>query len=181
MSPWGAGVLERQRAAGEQGAARPRGVERQRREVDRPRRGGQHGTVAAVFAHLVAVKVAGQEPPQILLRAGAVEQSGVMLEHAGKAAAQRDHADRVPVADVDEHGVGDARRERAVQRRRAGVGDERRPAAGELAGERRRGAQAREIGRCVGGVVEEAAERAGPRPRRPPRRRSGRRGWSRAG
>src|SRR5674476_1591710 len=43
-------VLERQRAAGEQGAARSRREERQRGQVDRLRRGGQHGSVAAVFA-----------------------------------------------------------------------------------------------------------------------------------
>ena len=61
--------LERQRAAGKQLAAWSGGVERQAGG----RGSGQHGAVAAVFAHLGAGQPAGQEAPQALVQAGRVE------------------------------------------------------------------------------------------------------------
>ncbi len=103
-------------------------------------------------------QVAGQPAPQAQFEAGAVEAGGVVLEHAGHPALAGEEAHGVAVADVDEHGVGDSVRQRAVERRRPGVGHQRRRRAGEGGRRVRGGAQARERRRDGGGVVEEVAD-----------------------
>ena len=71
---------------------------------------------------------------------------------------QGDHADRVAVADVHEHGVVDAVGQRSVEGRRAGVGGEHRCAVGQSGRQSRRRAQARELRGDVRGPVEELRE-----------------------
>ena len=120
--------------------------------------GAEHGAVAVVGADLLALQVAGQPAAQAQLEAGAVEARGVVLEDAGHASLAREQAHGVAVPDVDEHGVGDAVRQRAVERRRPGVGDQRRRVAGEGGRRLGGGAQAGERRRDGGGLVEEVAD-----------------------
>ncbi len=127
----GSRELERQLAAGEQLAARPRHDERQAQRVACGRSGGQHGAVPVVGAYLGALEVAGEPAAQAQLEPGSVEARGVVLEHPGDAPAQRQQADGVAVADVDQDGVADTVGQGAVERRRAGVGDQRRRVAGK--------------------------------------------------
>ena len=123
-------------------------------------------------------QVAGQPAAQAQLEAGAVEARGVVLEDAGHPSLAREQAHGVAVPDVDEHGVGDAVRQRAVERRRAGVGDERRGVAGEGGRRLGGGAQAGERRRDGGCLVEEVADGPALGHRLLPRARSAARGWS---
>ncbi len=80
----------------------------------------------------------------------------MVLVDAGQPALERHGADRVAVADVDQHGVGELVAQGAEQGRRAGVGGRDSRQSRELAGRR---PQARELGRHLVGGVEELLER----------------------
>ncbi len=103
--------------------------------------------MATVFAHHGARQLPRQEAAQTPLEAGAVEARRVVLEDAGQSSAAGDHAYRVAVADVRQHGVLDAVGQGPVERRRTGVGGEHRGAAGELGGEVGCRAQSGELAR----------------------------------
>ncbi|OPZ44702.1 MAG: hypothetical protein BWY94_01628 [Actinobacteria bacterium ADurb.BinA094] len=115
--------------------------------------------MAAVGAHLVAPQITGQPAAQLRLQTGAVETAGVVLEHPGHATFQRQEADGVAVAHVDEHGVASVGRQGAEQGGRPGVADQGGPVCGEPARHVGRGAETCEHGWDGVRLVEEPVDR----------------------
>ena len=154
-------VLERQRAAGEQGAARPGGEERQRRQVARLRRAGRarrRGRRRRAPRRCAASPA--RKRRRRCSRPGPSSARVWCSNTPARRPSSGDHADRVAVADVDEHGVG---RRPPGGRRRAPPGRCRRRAPARRRRARRRAPAAARSrvkrGRRVGGRVEEVAER----------------------